>query len=914
MTHRGGKQLSLMRRRAVDRLLADYLELSPAGQRAWLAATRQRLPRLSRWLNQLVGQNDTVTLLSDSLDRLAAGSVARLDVDVQSLNVGDCLGPWAVTAAVGQGGMGQVYRGQRVDGAFDMEVAIKQIGQRRRGLADLLQRECRLLARLDHPTITRVVDAGLDERCGPFLIMEWVDGQDLSDWLVDTRAGLRERLAVFDQVLEAVEHAHQRLIVHGDIKTGNLRITPGGRVKLLDFGIARLADDDEIELLRIRALTPAYAAPELFQGEPASVRSDIFALGRLLGDLLEGTTDAGKSVRELDAIQRQACQTKPEARYTSVTALRDDLKRLGSDRPVSAMKPTAGYRLRCLLRRNRLASGLVALLCLSLIGGLAGLLWQTNQTRLAAERAISEGQRAEAVRDFLVEMLAEADPRQMPGEAPSVRDVLRRSGERLDQRFGGQPDIAFELHSVIGQAFLGLGDTQAAQPHFQAALTLIKTDPGLARQPLDLAWSMYRAARALPASDQKRDLILAAQQEMQRHSAQDPLLESSILMNLAHDAFMRGAIDQAVTLGRASEALVCQDADSVDKAGACISMLGDLYFYLDRNGQRQAALDTARRGHQLAEDHFRDQAHPGRINVAISYINALVDDHQTGVAMAEGQALLERVEHSYQDAESPLEAHVRFPLARAQAAAGQDHAAVATWARALDLMLERSPRGLGIPVQLNFLVQHWLELGQTEQARQAYQRYFPDTWDNTPAAALQFRQVNEWRMQSMDVGLGERGWRDAIKQLEPDASHWQSTLLRFAIDEALAGNDADLAGRWIEMARSLGTQPGGPAVWNSLLAQWYLLRNQNSRAGPYIRQAWVAFEQRGETTGPRRARLQALEAEWRCRTGDVQGGLNALESASVYWLGVGLPEGRQAMRALAGHCATQTAAAPQSSG
>ena len=905
MTDKGAQSLSAMRRRALDRLLVDYLERPASEQAGWLAATRQRLPRLSAWLDQLIEDSHTVTLLSDSLDRLAAQSVAELELDIAPLQAGDRLGPWAVTDEVGHGGMGRVYRGRRVDGAFEMDVAIKQIGQRRRGLADLLQRECRLLARLDHPTITRVVDAGLDERCGPFLIMEWVDGQDLDEWLVDSRASLPERLAVFDQVLEAVEHAHQRLIVHGDIKPGNLRVTPAGQIKLLDFGIARLTDSDERNPDRVRALTPAFAAPELYRGEPASVRSDIYALGRLLGDLVAAPLEAGKGCRELEAIRQRACHDSPDARYASVTALREDLQRLASDRPVSALPQTAGYRLRCLLRRNRLASGLVALLCLSLVGGLASLLWQTNQTRLAAERAISEGQRAEAVRDFLVEMLAQADPRQMPGEAPSVRDVLRRSGERLDQRFAGQPDIAFELHSVIGQAFQGLGDSRAAQPHFQAAQTLIEAEPGLARQPLDLAWAMYRAARTLPASDEKRDLILSAQQEMQRHDAQDPLLESGILMNLAHDAFMRGAIERAVALGQAAEALVCQDTDLADMASACISMLGDLYFYLDRNDQPEAALAAARRGHELAVEHFDNRAHPGRVNVTISYINALVDDRQTALAMAEANALLARVEHDFRDAQSPVEAFVRFPLARAQAAAGKDHAAVDTWSTALDLMLERSPRGLGIPVQLNFLVQHWLELGQVDAARNAYRHYFPATWDNTPAAALQFRQVNEWRMQSLESGIGEAGWQAAIEQLDEDASHWQPSLLRFAIDEALARSDAELAGRWIEQARAIGAEPGGPAVWNSLLAHWHLLLDRHAQAEQRIHQARVAFDQRGETTGPRWARLQALEAEQRCRTGDIESGLAALKAARDYWdQEAGLPERRQAMQALAGHCPT----------
>ncbi|MGY6588119.1 MAG: serine/threonine protein kinase [Wenzhouxiangella sp.] len=907
MTNSREKSLSLMRRRAVDRLLADYLERSPTEQPGWLAVTRQRLPRLSRWLEQLINQSDTVTLLGDSLDRLAAESVARLEADVQTLEAGDRLGPWEVCAEVGQGGMGRVYRGRRIDGAFEMEVAIKQIGQRRRGLADLLQRECRLLARLDHPGITRVVDAGLDERCGPFLIMEWVDGQDLTDWLANNQADWRQRLAVFQQVLEAVEHAHQRLIIHGDIKPGNLRITPEGQVKLLDFGIARLTDSDETGQARIRALTPAYAAPELFEGEPASLRSDIYALGRLLHTLAGSQEPSGNARRALLAITKKACNPSAAERYASVTALADDLQRLKCDQPVLALPQTRRYRLGCLLRRNKLASGLVALLCLSLIGGLAGLLWQTKQTREAANRAISEGQRAEAVRNFLVEMLAQADPRRLPGEAPTVRDVLRQSADTIDQRFAGQPDIAFELHSVIGQGFEGLGDRQAARPHLEAARNLIADQPSLGREPLDLAWAKYRAARMLPASSEKREKILQAQQEMLRHDESDPLLESEILLVLAHDAFMRGDVDQAVSMGQAAEALACPGDESVDRASVCISILSDLYFYLDRSGQSQAALNAARQGHELAQAHFEEATHPGRINIAISYINALVDDQQTGLAVAEGERMLEQVERGYQVGDSPLPAYIRFPLARAQAAAGKDHLAVITWSKALDLMLERQPDGLGIPVQLNFLAQHWLELGRPERAVQAYRRYFPAPWDNTPSAALQFRQVNEWRIQSLEHGLGEDGWQAIFDQLherfEEDADHWRAALLRFAISEALADEDADLAGRWIEQARALDERPGGAAVWNSLLAHWHLLQDQSGQAEDSIRQAQAAFEQRGEATGPRWARLQALKAEWLCRNNHREEGRAALAAAIDYWhREAGLANARPAILALAGHC------------
>ncbi|MGY6630137.1 MAG: serine/threonine-protein kinase [Wenzhouxiangella sp.] len=259
---KGSNTLTPMRRRAVDRLLIDYLELPEREQPAWLARTRQRLPRLGRWLVQLVDDSHTVTLLDESVRRVAGESMDRIEVNAAHLDKGDRLAPWEVLEEIGEGGMGRVYRGQRADGAFEMEVAIKQIGKRRRGLAELLQRECRLLAKLDHPSVTRLVDAGLDDRAGPFLVMEWIEGTDLDDWLNSEQPDLAFRLDRFEHILEAVEHAHQRLIVHGDIKPGNIRIATNGAVKLMDFGIARLQESSGEDDAQMRALTPSFAAPE----------------------------------------------------------------------------------------------------------------------------------------------------------------------------------------------------------------------------------------------------------------------------------------------------------------------------------------------------------------------------------------------------------------------------------------------------------------------------------------------------------------------------------------------------------------------------------------------------------------------------------------------------------------------------
>ena len=260
----------------------EFLELPDDDQPDFLEQCRQRYPRLSRWLDEMTDGGHTVTLLDDSVRNLADSAVQSSSITVKALAPDTRLGPWVVREAVGQGGMGMVYRGERADGAFEMDVAIKLIGKRRRGMAELLQRESRLLARLDHPSVTRLVDAGLDERAGPFLVMEWVEGTDLAQWLQENDPPLSRRLDLFCQLAEATAHAHQRLIVHGDIKPGNVRIREDGMVKLMDFGVARLLEAEDDGDVDLRALTPAFAAPEQLEGESVTTRSDVWSLGALL--------------------------------------------------------------------------------------------------------------------------------------------------------------------------------------------------------------------------------------------------------------------------------------------------------------------------------------------------------------------------------------------------------------------------------------------------------------------------------------------------------------------------------------------------------------------------------------------------------------------------------------------------------
>jgi eukaryotic-like serine/threonine-protein kinase len=451
-----------MRRRAVDRLLVEYLELPDVDQPDFLKRCRQHYPRLSRWLDEMTNGGHTVTLLDESVRKLASTSVERMEVSAARLAEGDRLGPWQVIEEVGQGGMGRVYRGRRADGAFEMDVAIKQIGQRRRGLAELLQRECRLLARLDHSAVTRLVDAGLDDRAGPFLVMEWIEGTDLGDWLAREQPDLETRLKLFEYIAEAVAHAHQRLIVHGDIKPNNIRIRNDGSIKLMDFGVARLLNSGEVDQTDLRALTPAFAAPEQLAGEDITPASDIWSLGTLLHWLLTGQSlrdnnpnessrlkaNSRLRNRELAGIIDRARAELPQDRYRSIDELLADLARLRSHQPVSVLPATPAYRFDRFVRRNlTLVSGFGATF-LALSTGLAMVAWmysQAEQARqaaeLAREQAEANARSTEQVADFQAEQISQID---IPALALDLRQQLMEAG------FSPPPeDTQLELNRVL---------------------------------------------------------------------------------------------------------------------------------------------------------------------------------------------------------------------------------------------------------------------------------------------------------------------------------------------------------------------------------------------------------------------------------------------------------------------------------
>ena len=371
-------------------------------------------------LDKLAFDNPSqASALRQWLDDIAQseGLLERLPTRPHALAPGT---PWRLLRPIGSGGMGEVWLGERADGAFQRQVAIKFLRADRATLGDRLIRERELLARLHHPGIAMLLDGGVSASGEPYLVTEWIDGVRLDHWVRDTRPDLRIRVDVLRRITEAVGFAHANLIVHRDLKPANVMIDRGGVPHLLDFGIARLLDDPQGgTLTEDRALTPAFAAPEQLSGHPITTRSDIYALGGLLYWLLtertphssEGLalaelvkrvcTDAIRppSMRaavdaridaDLDAIVLTALACEPEQRFASAELLALDLRRWLDGHSVSARLPSRIERAWRFARLHRIESVLASGLLAALVAGSIGTTWQASAARRERDAANAE--------------------------------------------------------------------------------------------------------------------------------------------------------------------------------------------------------------------------------------------------------------------------------------------------------------------------------------------------------------------------------------------------------------------------------------------------------------------------------------------------------------------------------------------
>ncbi len=369
---------------------------------------------------------------------------------------------YRLLAEIGRGGMGSVWKAAALaDPSQGVAIKFPEIRASRDAVLARFARERDLLARLDHPGIARLLDAGLADDGEPFLILEYVDGVALDQWCQQQSADLAQRMRLVEAVADAVQAAHAQLVVHRDLKPANVLVDGNGRAVVLDFGIARLIEDEgagagSVTRLHGGAMTPAYAAPEQLQGAPPSVAMDVYALGLIAYELVEGrraftATDtprdppprARRADADLATIIAKAMRAEPRERYPSAREFAEDLAAWRENRPIRARAPSLTYRARKFVRRHRggVAAGMVALL--AVIGGVIGVAWQAQVARAEAERARAEAARANTYVEILLRVFA--DPEAAGDNEQSGRMLLRGAELLRGLSEHGAPDAVADV-------------------------------------------------------------------------------------------------------------------------------------------------------------------------------------------------------------------------------------------------------------------------------------------------------------------------------------------------------------------------------------------------------------------------------------------------------------------------------------
>lgn len=544
----------------VKSILAEALDRPPAERAAFAAKACAGDAALHSEVVELLGdEEDAGAFLEEPAACFAAqGLLLELEreaPDPPSLEAGRQIGPYRIVHLLGSGGMGAVYLAERADGQFRKQAALKII---KRGMDtdEIIRRfhyERQILAQLEHPGIARLLDGHVTEDGLPYFVMEYVEGNPIDTYCDRKQLSIRARLQLFQSVCEAVQYAHQSLVVHRDLKPSNVLVAERGAngkpsVKLLDFGIAKLLNPEQpvttpLTQAGTRRLTPEYAAPEQVRGEPVTTAADVYALGVILYELLTGRPpyrfkhhalteierticetvpekpsaalhraadgrEAGGAVEavsrrratrpealrraltgDLDAIALTALKKEPARRYASAAELSSDIGRHLEGRPVSARDDSFRYRTAKFVQRNKTIVATAAFAVLALMAGAAATAWQA---RVASEEAT----RANETLAFFMEMFETVDPAQIQGQGGliSAEDLIDPSTDRLAD-LDGQPLVQAAVMEGLGELSLSLGALAQADSLYRMALSnrRRRQEPD---HP-DVARSMYGLASAL---------------------------------------------------------------------------------------------------------------------------------------------------------------------------------------------------------------------------------------------------------------------------------------------------------------------------------------------------------------------------------------------------------------------------------
>lgn len=516
----------------INKIVDTALELKKEKRKIFIQEQCQGDQQLKQQVNDLlisIEQSDSENFLENTADypKYLAQEISEENIEEESTTlIGTTIGRYKIIELIEHGGMGSVYRAERADEIHSQRVALKLM---RRGMDTpsniaRFKRERKILAKLNHPHIARLIDGGVTDNGLPYLVMEYVEGKPLYDYCDDHNLSVNQRLELFKSICEALHHAHNNAIIHRDLKPSNLLVTEEGQVKILDFGIAKLLEPEDPESnifetqTGARILTLGYAAPEQVEYQAVTTKTDIYILGILLYELLAGLhpfdiakkkmgkieqlichktpLKPSKHFRKLDPVRQQkiaqsrdlspdnlikklkgdfdaivmkALRKEPEARYNAVSQLLEDLERKENNRPIIARKDTFRYKSRKFIKRHKTGLSVAAGFLLLIIGFFSFYTWQITEERNMAEQ---QAEKAQQISGFLVDVFEAGNPDVAEGDTVTAVELLEKGVAKVNQLENNS--IKSEMLTILGRSYTGLGEYETASDLLERAINLSK--------------------------------------------------------------------------------------------------------------------------------------------------------------------------------------------------------------------------------------------------------------------------------------------------------------------------------------------------------------------------------------------------------------------------------------------------------
>lgn len=849
-------------------------ELSPQERERVLSG--QRLdPEVAQWLERLLEAHDAPEplLVDRTIDALAAELTRADSTPPPASWVGTRVDAWYVQREIQRGGMATVVLAERADGRYERQVALKVLHAAPSGPAyrSHLEREIQLLAGLSHPGIVHLIDGGISEQGWPYIAMEYVEGEPLDVWCARNRASLEQRVALLLQVAEAVAYAHEKLVVHSDLKPGNVLVDERGRVRLVDFGIGRLLKSKAIEQSAIASIaglrcSPAWAAPEQLRGEPASVATDVHGLGMLMHAVLAGQPprDAEQATRlvigghrpqapaapsahaeggdrkrsltgDLDAVCLRARALDPEQRYRTVDAFARDLEAWQAHRPVSARDGGPGYRLGRFIRRNRLAASSGMAVILALICGTAVALWQADRARSALEATSAALDRANRLNEFVIDLFDAAAPMQPRDQLPTTEELLELGARRAMDPETADGRERIGMLNTMARVYMLRNRNEAAVPLVDSALDIVSSLPA---EDVALAVRAHFQAARVDLAGRRIDEATAHIDAVERMLAdpnspalgdreRDALVREAEITRARIDLFAGAMSDVIERLEPLRESAEKRLGDRLSQE--LLSILGIAYRI---SGRPEAARDVRRSLLRVYESRYGSDS----LYFAIGAANLAGSLRELG-AFADSEALLRQALALYDrifEQPSSFRAAAHHSLARTLLNQGRFDQALETMETSTDewaLATDRDPRNYTHkPLNRAMLLARIADWPAVERAAREAKRRFSRATTTNPETE-RFAEVLLVMAQCRQMAAPASSEPVLKRAAALAASDWETHENRVQAHEALAV--CELARERADRALAAlddATATALPAGRTMLRADLALLRSEALRA------------------------------------------------------------------------------------